>query len=956
MDQTDSTNVLSTGAAVTRMPLRVLLVDDSEVDVELVIEELRHGGYEPTWERVDTAAALTAALDREQWDVITCDWVMPQFSGPAALALLQERQVDVPIIIVSGQVGEEYAVTAMKAGAHDFVSKQTLARLCPAIERELKETRVRWEHKQAGKALAVAHEQLRLITDNMLDMLSFVSADAVFQYVSPSHQRILGYAPEDLLGRNAFEFFHPEDVAPVTAAFAAGINGRTAGRVEFRHRHADGHYVWLEAVGRPFFDEHGSVAGVVVNGRDITERKQAREALRGSEERFRSLFGNSRDAIMTLEPPSWRFTSGNPTALKMFGAKNAEEFISCGPGELSPERQPDGRISAGKAKEMIETAVRQGSHFFEWTHRRIGGEEFPVNVLLTRMEQGGKVFLQATVRDLTERKRAEAAAYHWAAIVESSDDAIIGLTLDGVVTSWNPAAQKIYGYTAEEAIGQPMFLAIPAEQRGEARLILDRIRRGERVAHFETVRVRKDGRRFNISLTISPITDDHGVIVGASAIARDVTERKRAEAAIRTLNAELDQRVAERTAAVFATNEQLQREIIERKRMEETLRRSEAKFRLMFNSANDAMFILNLQGQFLEVNQVTCDRLQYTRDELLQMTVKDLDPPEFAARVGERIRQTLEDGYAVFETAHIRRDGVVIPVEVSARAIDYESEPAILSVVRDITERKQAENRIKRLNDDLKQRALKLESANKDLEAFSYSVSHDLRAPLRAVDGFSTMLLDRYGAQLDAQGRHYLQRVQEGAQRMGELINDLLVLSRITRSEMHSQVVDLSALARTIVTDLRKTQPERQVAFLIADDVVVDGDAGLLRAALENLLGNAWKYTSKHLAARIEFGVSHQDGQPVYFVRDDGVGFDMTYVGKLFGAFRRLHAADEFEGTGIGLATVQRIIHRHGGRVWAEGAVQQGATFYFTLPQSAVHYEDAPSEDEAPGRPPHQYP
>ena len=225
-----------------------------------------------------------------------------------------------------------------------------------------------------------------------------------------------------------------------------------------------------------------------------------------------------------------------------------------------------------------------------------------------------------------------------------------------------------------------------------------------------------------------------------------------------------------------------------------------------------------------------------------------------------------------------------------------------------------------------------LETVNKGLEAFSYSVSHDLRAPLRSLDGFSQALLEDYADKLDATGKDYLQRVRAAAQRMAELIDALLILSQVTRAEMRRERVDLTALARTIATELRQRDSGRQAEFIIPDGLVADGDPRLLRAALENLLSNAWKFTSQQPSARIELGAAPQPGEmPAYFVRDNGAGFDMAYANKLFGAFQRLHSQGEFKGTGIGLATVQRIIHRHGGRTWAEGTPNQGATFYFTL-------------------------
>jgi light-regulated signal transduction histidine kinase (bacteriophytochrome) len=248
----------------------------------------------------------------------------------------------------------------------------------------------------------------------------------------------------------------------------------------------------------------------------------------------------------------------------------------------------------------------------------------------------------------------------------------------------------------------------------------------------------------------------------------------------------------------------------------------------------------------------------------------------------------------------------------------------IYAAARDITERKQAEAHTLALNQ-------RLETSNKELEAFSYSVSHDLRAPLRGIDGFSQALLEDYGGKLDEQGRSYLTRVRAASQRMAQLIDDLLNLSRVGRAELRMEMVDLSSLAQALTAELQAQQPQRQAIWSIQQNVTAQGDVRFLRVVLDNLLNNAWKFTSKQSKATIEFGVTSNNGKPSYFVRDNGVGFDMTYANKLFGAFQRLHHQNEFPGTGIGLATVQRIIHRHSGRVWAEGVVEKGATFYFTL-------------------------
>jgi signal transduction histidine kinase len=273
---------------------------------------------------------------------------------------------------------------------------------------------------------------------------------------------------------------------------------------------------------------------------------------------------------------------------------------------------------------------------------------------------------------------------------------------------------------------------------------------------------------------------------------------------------------------------------------------------------------------------------------------------------------------------------------VRARAKSRDEIGELVETFNEMLARIQDQNQqLQRGRDELERRVIErtrqLEVANKELEAFSYSVSHDLRAPLRSIDGFSQALWEDYGETLGEQGRSDLQRVRAATERMAQLIDDMLNLSRVTRGDMHRTSVDLSAIANNIAAELAAAEPDREVDFAIAEGVHAEADGRLVRVLLENLLRNAWKFTGKHTTAKIEFGVNQNDGKPVYFVRDDGAGFDMAYAGKLFGAFQRLHAMNEFNGTGVGLATVQRIVHRHGGRVWAESKVDQGATFYFTL-------------------------
>ena len=367
-------------------------------------------------------------------------------------------------------------------------------------------------------------------------------------------------------------------------------------------------------------------------------------------------------------------------------------------------------------------------------------------------------------------------------------------------------------------------------------------------------------------------------------------------------------------------------------RSHKALWESEEKFKRLVEDMNDGYFVVQ-DSRVAFANVRSAEMLGRLSAEMTNEPVEGLLTPEVVKGLSEMQARGLLDEAAPqqYEMKLIIKDGMTRTVELGARLIDYGGKPAVSVVMRDITERRKAEEALAQQAQELARSNNELSAVNKELEAFSYSVSHDLRAPLRSVDGFSKAILEDYADKLDEQGKDYLQRVRAASQRMAQLIDDLLNLSRVTRSDMRREPVDLSSMAQTIAEELKKTQPARRAEFIIEGGLVVSGDARLLKLVLENLLSNSWKFTAKHARARIEFGAERSDSKLNYFVRDDGAGFDMAYVEKLFSPFQRLHAPTEFAGTGIGLALVQRIIHRHGGHVWAKGEVEKGATIYFNL-------------------------
>lgn len=365
--------------------------------------------------------------------------------------------------------------------------------------------------------------------------------------------------------------------------------------------------------------------------------------------------------------------------------------------------------------------------------------------------------------------------------------------------------------------------------------------------------------------------------------------------------------------------------------------KAEEKLDRLLGSMPDALVIVNAEGKIAGTNAHT--------GKLFGYSDRELQGESMALLVPERFRKTQRQYYAAYfsprggripettmELCGLHKDGREFPIEVSTKPLAAEKGLVVTSAIRDITDRKQVEQQISKLNKELERRAMELENANKELEAFSYSVSHDLRSPLQNIDSFSLILMEDYANQLDAEGLDYVQRLRGSCQHMQDIIDALLALSNMMRKELLVDHFDLTALANDVAADLKQKNPDRLVDWVIAEGLTAEGDAQLLRVMLENLFGNAWKFTANRPRARIEFGALPQsNGARTYFVRDNGAGFDMARAGHLFTPFKRLHDQSEFRGTGIGLATVQRVIHRHRGKIWAEGVVNQGATFCFTL-------------------------
>lgn len=671
------------------------------------------------------------------------------------------------------------------------------------LEQRVHERTAEW--LRANDAVRESEHRFRALLNNATDLIAIVAADGTVRYVSPSHQVILGYVPENLIGRNAFDFVHPDEVANLLEQFREStMRSCKTEAIEYRFRHADGGFRVLEAIGRNLCDD-SAVAGIVVNSRDITARKRVEEAAREASQFSQQIIDSAQEGVVVYGR-DLRYLLWNQFMERLTGVP-AREALDRHVLDVLPFLREAGLI------ERLEEALAGKTH---------GPLDFPYHMPQTgcagwasdtsgplRNAKGEIIGVIGIVRDITDRKQAEEAAM--ARAIQHAIIAQLGqLALGGMDIS----------DLMDEAVRQTAdILNVPS-------------------CHvFELL---PDGA--TLLLRAAPV--GFGAIVGQATIA------------------------------------------VERG----------------FPSGYTM-----LTKEAVMVNDLTAD-------------------PRFCAAMSP---VGLVGGMTVLIQGQSHPFGVCGAFSDQPRvftANDLHFLQSVANLLAQAIERKRVEEELERR---VAERTTELAASNRELEAFSYSVSHDLRAPLRAIDGFSAALLEEHAEQLDSAGTALLERVRVNTRSMKQLIDALLGLARVTRSEVQRQPIDLTALACELAAKLHEGDPGRSVSFAIADGHLVEGDPLLLRVAMENLLGNAWKYTRKLSEARIEFGRT-DDG--VYFVRDNGAGFDMAFEAKLFRAFQRLHPAAEFEGTGIGLATVQRIIHRHGGRIWAEGEVGKGATFFFTLP------------------------
>lgn len=699
----------------------------------------------------------------------------------------------------------------------------------------------------------------------------------------------VGLTRERAIGRLHYDCF-PDLPGKWIEAHRRGLAGESLGAQDEQFTAPDGNVHWVNWKIQPWGDDGETTGGIIIFSEDITERKRTEREVREGELRYHALFAHMSEGLAYCEmvyengePHDFIYREVNASFERLTGlhdvvGKRVSEVI---PGIQTAD--PDlfrryGRVSSTGIPKKFEIWVESlGMWFSNSVYRP------EPNCFVTLFDV------------ISERKQAELAAREWRRAFEQAE---IGIALvkpgQEVFSAVNAIFARERGYDPEELIGQPISLVNPPERLAWMRAVVEQANHGSGHVAVESIHCRKDGSRFPVLLDLTGVRDETGELVSRVVISQDLTERNRAE---------------------------------------QERQRGEALYRAIArNLPGTGLFVVDQDLRYIAVEGDLPEKVELPREAVEGRRVRDvLNPAQVSA--AEAMYRRVLSGASAESEAEFRNHILwtkFVPLRDSSGGVI-----AAMALCTDITQRKRAEEEIRRLNEDLegrvRTRTLQLEAANKELEAFSYSVSHDLRSPLRGIDGWSLALIEEYSETLDATALSYLARVRAETQRMGLLIDDLLQLSRLSRTTMKRAVVDLSGLAHRVADRLLEENPERRIEFEVDDGLEVRGDERLLEVALTNLLNNAVKFTAPRSEALIRVGAAELDGGRAFFVRDNGVGFNMAYASLLFGAFQRLHKASEFPGTGIGLAIVQRIVRLHGGRAWAEAETDVGATFYFTV-------------------------
>ena len=737
-----------------------------------------------------------------------------------------------------------------------------------------------------------SEDLFRLMVENVKDYAIFM-LDVRGRVASwnAGAERIKGYSAKEIIGQHFSRFYPPEDVQarkPERELQVAAAEGR-CGDEGWRIR-KDGSRFWASVAITALRGADGELLGFGKVTRDLTQRHEMERALRETDQRFRLIVEGAKEYALLMLDPKGRVVSWNAGAERLKGY-HAEEIV----GQHHSRFYPPEDVRAGKPERALQQALVEGQWEDEGWRVRKDGSRFWANVIITPLHdaQGTPLGFAKLTRDLTERRRAEAVLRQneerLRLMVDSVKDyAIIMLDREGRVISWNAGAERTKGYRAEEILGRHFSRFYPPEDVAQGKPEWE-LERAMRDGQFEDEgwRVRKDGSRFWANVVITPVRDAQQVLVGFAKVTRDATERRRAEAEIRRQRGFTEQLINSSTDGILAFD-------------------------------RECRYTLWSQGM-ARISGVTAEEVMGRPALEVFPFFRDTGEDKHYATALEGRKVNAEGGrYSVHEpAAH-----VVLEAQYSPLVGDDGQVVGGLAVVRDVTERKRVEEELAR--------------SNAELEKFSYSVSHDLRAPLRAIDGFARALHEDYGPALNADGQRLIGVIRDNAQRMGQLIDALLNFSRAGRQQLVTTTVDLTALAQSVVDELRRTAGGVAVEVSLQPLPPITGDATLLRQVVVNLIGNAFKFSRHRTHPHVDIAAHREGDTVIYYVRDNGAGFDMRYKDKLFGVFQRLHHVEEFEGTGVGLALAQRIIDRHGGRIWAEAKPNEGATFYFTLPSAPL--------------------